>query len=647
MSGTPQNFRRPVKTLPPEVARKIAAGEVIDRPAAIVRELMDNAVDSGADMIHVEITGGGIDRIRVVDNGSGMTKEDLEQCARPHATSKIATEADLLNLSTLGFRGEALSSIAAVCRLQIISACDGSAWKLEAEVTKPHRITPADLPRGTVVQTESLFENFPARRVFLKRPASETMLCRQIFIEKAIPRTDISFRLSIDGRQRLDLPAGQTPAERLTAALDFTEPPDLFYELHGSGSPEHSDWKFTLIIGEPAVSRSDKKHIYIYVNGRRITEYALVQAIEYGAQGFFPNGTHPAAALFLEINPALVDFNIHPAKREARFKDLAPVHHAVSSTIRNFFRQHSIAHLAARIITQQDALLQPELYTSVPEPSASWCADSSPVPSRTTIPNPTGTVAEHPQKASGFRQHQPPANQGNQDLRTRFFSDSYCAAPPADTVAVPEPDTPADSVPPVPDDTVPPDIRGRTAPVADNNVRYIGNTLGVFLAAEKNETLYLIDQHAAHERILYNQFIARAGESQQLLIPYVLETAGETDDIYLEQISGALTQAGFTLKNCGDGRWECSRIPVQWHGTEADLEQDLLTRRIAPEELIASLAATNACRAAVKDGDILDPETASRLAAEALALEDPHCPHGRPLWVAVTKAALFAGVKRT
>ena len=294
MSGTPQNFRRPVKTLPPEVARKIAAGEVIDRPAAIVRELMDNAVDSGADMIHVEITGGGIDRIRVVDNGSGMTKEDLEQCARPHATSKIATEADLLNLSTLGFRGEALSSIAAVCRLQIISACDGSAWKLEAEVTKPHRITPADLPRGTVVQTESLFENFPARRVFLKRPASETMLCRQIFIEKAIPRTDISFRLSIDGRQRLDLPAGQTPAERLIAALDFTEPPDLFYELHGSGSPEHSDWKFTLIIGEPAVSRSDKKHIYIYVNGRRITEYALVQAIEYGAQGFFPNGTHPA-----------------------------------------------------------------------------------------------------------------------------------------------------------------------------------------------------------------------------------------------------------------------------------------------------------------------------------------------------------------
>ena len=194
---------------------------------------------------------------------------------------------------------------------------------------------------------------------------------------------------------------------------------------------------------------------------------------------------------------------------------------------------------------------------------------------------------------------------------------------------------------------MPPDIRGRTAPVADNNVRYIGNTLGVFLAAEKNETLYLIDQHAAHERILYNQFIARAGESQQLLIPYVLETAGETDDIYLEQISGALTQAGFTLKNCGDGRWECSRIPVQWHGTEADLEQDLLTRRIAPEELIASLAATNACRAAVKDGDILDPETASRLAAEALALEDPHCPHGRPLWVAVTKAALFAGVKRT
>ena len=315
---------RPVKPLPPEVARKIAAGEVIDRPCAIVRELMDNAVDSGADSIQVEINGGGIDKIRIVDNGSGMTKDDLSACAKPHATSKIRVEEDLLSLSTLGFRGEALASIAAVSKLQITSARDGQAWKLEASVTQDHTITPANLAQGTVVQSESLFNDFPARRIFLKRPAAETTLCKQTFIEKALPRTDISFRLLVDGKQRLDLPKGQSLSSRFVEAMELSESSSLFYELHGSSdfdseNTNKPDWKFTLIIGEPAVYRNDKKLIYIYVNGRRINEYSLIQAIDYGAQGFFPNGTHPVAVLFVEMNPAHVDFNIHPAKKRGSF----------------------------------------------------------------------------------------------------------------------------------------------------------------------------------------------------------------------------------------------------------------------------------------------------------------------------------------
>lgn len=200
----------PVRQLNAEVARKIAAGEVIDRPNAIVRELMDNAIDSKASKITVEISGGGIEKVRIVDDGCGMTKEDLFACARPHATSKIQQETDLLKLTTLGFRGEALSSIAAVCRLSIISG----GYKMKASITEDHIMEPAASLKGTIVQAEGLFENFPARRIFLKRPATESTMCKNTFIEKSLPNPQIAFRFVNDGEIKLDLPAGQTLVER-------------------------------------------------------------------------------------------------------------------------------------------------------------------------------------------------------------------------------------------------------------------------------------------------------------------------------------------------------------------------------------------------------------------------------------------------
>ena len=253
-----------VKPINPEVARKIAAGEVIDRPNAIIRELMDNAVDSKADRISVEITQGGIERIRVIDNGCGMTREDLENCARPHATCKISTETDLMNLTTLGFRGEALSSMAAVSRLEIISG----GYKMQASVTKDHIITPAPSASGTIVQTSGLFENFPARRHFLKRPASEALMCRSTFLEKALPRPDIAFSFTSDGEEKFNFPAGQSLSQRFVQAMELFESEDLFYEEH-AGAPD-SSWKFTIILGDPAVCRNSRKDIYIYVNVRRI-----------------------------------------------------------------------------------------------------------------------------------------------------------------------------------------------------------------------------------------------------------------------------------------------------------------------------------------------------------------------------------------
>ena len=334
-----QKTYRPIKQLSPEVARKIAAGEVIDRPNAVVRELLDNAIDSGASSITLEIAGGGIDKIRITDDGCGMTKEDLIACAKPHATSKISTETDLLSLSTLGFRGEALASIASVSRLEITTRReDNPAWHLEASLTQDNVITQGVLEKGTIVQSQALFENFPARRVFLKRPSSEANLCKQTFIEKSLPNPHINFKFINDGSLKLDLPATESLIQRCIQAMELKVSEKLFFQIEGKDAT-NNEWSYKLIIGDSSIYKNDKKNIHIFVNGRKIVEYSLVQAIEYGVEGSFPNGTHPVACLFLNIDSKLVDFNIHPAKREARFKDLSQIHHSISSSVKNIFLQ--------------------------------------------------------------------------------------------------------------------------------------------------------------------------------------------------------------------------------------------------------------------------------------------------------------------
>ena len=282
MSENDTQFR-PVKTLVPEVARKIAAGEVIDRPCAVLREFLDNAVDSGASRITAEIESGGTSLIRVADNGCGMTKEDVELCALPHATSKIVSDGDLEHLTTLGFRGEALASIAAVSRLEITACRDGQAWHLETGPDNKQFIGPASLPAGTVAVCRGLFENFPARHRFLKRAQAETALCKQVFIDKSLPFPDRAFRLVCDSKIRFDFPAGQTPVQRFCSALEMNENLPLFYEIRshdGKNAAEHSAdaenraaknvpqgagaaavspappaWSFSIILGESGMSR--------------------------------------------------------------------------------------------------------------------------------------------------------------------------------------------------------------------------------------------------------------------------------------------------------------------------------------------------------------------------------------------------------
>ena len=627
--------QNPVRSLNAEVARKIAAGEVIDRPNAIVRELLDNSIDAGAKNITVEISGGGIEKIRIIDDGSGMTKKDLQSCARPHATSKISTENDLMNLHTLGFRGEALASIAAVSRLSILSG----GWKMRASITEDHIIEPAANNLGTIVQSEGLFENFPARRQFLKRPATEALLCKNTFIEKSLYRTDISFRFIQDGEIKLDLPAGHSLKERFVLANSYTEDIALFNEVKARSShftDEELDWEFDVVIGEPAVSRTNKKDIYIYVNGRRIQEYSLIQAIEYGGQGYFPNGTYPVAAAFIKMSPSLVDFNIHPAKKEARFYDISDLHHGLSSTLKSFFLKYTQKNFSE----DKPADYAREFsFTNHINYKPSFSSHSS---TETSDFRSRMLGLKVLEKTPAYREQKP------QFMETNFTHTGTEASKNSEDI---------ESLSQIALDAGLPEENFRekselTSAIAKQSevtkkIRFIGTCLGTFLLAEKGSALYFIDQHAVHERIIFDSIMNTQGKRQPLLIPYNIKTDSKTQDNQLEKLKDELTKIGFETKKLNDGEWEISSVPERWNGTEYDLRSLIFVKQVEPAQIIRSIAAMTACKAAVKDGYVLDDQTAAELCEKAFELEDPHCPHGRPIYTTISREQLFALVKRT
>lgn len=599
---------RPVKELPPETAQKIAAGEVIDRPSAAVRELLDNAIDSGAKQISLEIENGGIDRIRVGDDGCGMTEEDLSICVKNHTTSKIASVEDLLKINTLGFRGEALASINAVCRLEITSSRNGKAFK----ICPGGKILPAVRNKGTLVQADGLFENFPARRQFLKRASAESALCRQVFIDKALAWYKVGFKLTADGTVRYILPPAQSLKERCMAALKPKENPSFFYEVNGSGE----DFFFTAVLGGPEVVNKDRRFEFVFVNGRRINDFALQQAVEFGAEGRFPNGLHPFFCLYISVNPESADFNIHPAKREVRFQNPSAIHHAVSSVCKDFYRRYMIHSLTETFHPEKNASF--DFY-----PGTGTSALQKPPGKTGSLYFPYDISAEHQETSESpvFYRQTSPVSGRQEKLQEERDKPFFTGKESENMEFKPFPDTPV-------------------------NFRFLGQVLGTFLAVEKDGKLLLIDQHAAHERILYNEIMENRGERQELLVPYRIDSPDKKTDRCLQEKQKDLYDAGFTLKSDGDGFWLITAVPVRWTGTEKELVEELTNGTAEPETLVSRLYATEACRAACKDGDLLDPATARAIAGKALCLPEPFCPHGRPVYTEITREELFRRVKR-
>lgn len=633
----------PVKELPGDTAGKIAAGEVIDRPNAVVRELIDNSLDAGATEISLEIQEGGSKKIRICDNGAGMTREDLEICWKPHTTSKISRAEDLLNISTLGFRGEALSSICAVSTMKITSvrnneenAAEGNgisaAWNLETsfswknsgkENSAPmevinYKISPGRLEKGTIIEIRGLFDNFPARKAFLKKPGAETLLCRQTFQEKALAWPQVAFSLTTDNKLRYLYPGKQSLLERTLSVTEPVEPASFFKEISETGD----GFCFKIILGTREVVRKDKKDMMIFVNGRRIFDYGLIQAMDYGAEGFFPNGSHPFAYLFLEINPKYVDFNIHPAKKEIRIRNKGEIHHEISSAVRDFYKNLTLSNLfPQKNGTEKEGSPDSGTISIYGKSAGNFPDFETKADSKENIFPEIRNEIEH---GNNLRERLSPTLEYSPATEMQF---QYPKATDSLEISGANP--------------------GNLKTETGLDFRYIGQVFNLFLVAEYKGKLYLIDQHAAHERILYDQLLKTSGTCQELLIPYIIETETEKEDRYLENSEKELKAAGFDIAREGKGKWCINGVPVRWKGSVEDLKHDLLHKDPDSETLLKSILARTACRQAVKKGDPLDYETARGIVEKTFKLPHPFCPHGRPVWIEFSPEKLTELVSRT
>ncbi len=581
-----------IRILDPAIARKIAAGEVIERPSGVVRELLDNSLDAGAGHIEVELEGGGNVLIHVVDDGHGMGKNDLERCYLAHATSKIVSDEDLLHVRTLGFRGEALSSVAAVGRLDITSARrDETPHRLRVEGGRLVSLGPSAGAPGTSVRVSDLFYNVPARREFRKRSASEFTVAKSVFLDKALPFPDISFRLSSNGAVRILLPSG-TQLERIAAAYPERTEPARLHELEATGE----GFRAHLIAGEPSFPRKDRKGLQIFVNRRRIWEYALVQAVEYAYREYLHGGLYPVAYLFLDIEPELVDFNIHPAKREVRFRNLPAIHRRIVNTLSAYLRVFDRKAILGGAPLPFDEETQSERSRT----GGGAGTGSSPGPLGAY--NTAGPRRDSFDLARVYRPSETPSRAGE------------VAEPQASDATEP---------------------RG---------FRYLGQVMDLFLVVERGDRLYLVDQHAAHERVIYDRLRAGAG-GQELLFPVRLEFDDDALETIRDQREG-LRKLGIELEE-RDGGWELVTVPsaiAMEADTLAALLMELLDR---PSDFERELYASLSCRSAVMDGDRLAYDTAVQIVAGVMELENARCPHGRPIWVELTREQLFAMVGRT
>ena len=641
------------------VADLIAAGEVVERPASAVKELVENAVDAGATQITVEVQNGGMTFLRVTDNGCGIAPEDAPTAFLRHATSKIRTKEDLAAIGTLGFRGEALAAISSVSRIDLLTKtaeAEGVSLHLEGGVVTSQQ--PAGCPQGTTILVRDLFFNTPARMKFMKSDSAESSAIAAVVQQQALAHPEISFRLIRDGETQM-----QTSGDGERLAAIYTV---FGRELAKNMLAVNGTWeKFhvTGYITKPTATRGNRALQYFFLNGRFIRSRLLSAALEEAYRNQMMTGRFPACVLELQMPLEAVDVNVHPAKTEVKFLNeravFDAVHYAALSTLSN---------ASGRVAMQMPKSPAPDAQPAAPQQTARPAERPAARPAVNPNFYQTMQAGEYRRQA-GAQPRTVLASQVQYPTRTPKpvepamppveKAPSPIAPPQPEPVVAPvkpaakaEPEPAAIPKEPIPTPAEPEQL---ALDMPEQTFRLIGEAFDSYLIAEQGESVLSIDKHAAHERILFEKLKAEEHPivSQELMAPVSAELTREEAAAVLENTE-VLGRCGFEVADFGDGDVLVRQIPCDVDEKDAvsllqELAADLLAgKTLAPETLRDNLLHTIACKAAIKAGWHTEGAEAAHLVGEILSRTDiKYCPHGRPVCIELTKSQLERQFKRS
>ena len=589
-----------IHVLSDHVINKIAAGEVVERPAAVVKELVENALDAGATQIEIEAVGGGRQLVAVTDNGCGMGRDDTLLSIERHATSKIKDVDDIEHVATLGFRGEALAAISAVSHFTLTTrtAADVAGTEITVVGGKLVDVKDAGCPVGTRIESRRLFFNVPARRKFLRADQTELAHIRQVFVVYALAHPEVGWRLVVDGREVHRLAAGASLADRLREVAGA----DLARQLRPVDyrAAEVAVHGFA---GMPAAARQDRTEQYIFINGRPASAPALFHALNQGYYTLLPPGRYAPVFLFIELDPEQVDVNVHPTKKEVRFRQPGPVRDAVIEGIRRALQPPATTDTAAPFIAAPAPVAAP---VSVATPTARLLIPDLPAPHTFSFPR-LPMVPPAPAESKTETEHG-------------------------------EPRTPA---PMSPDAGKSPWLW----------CRVLGQVGGLYVVLETEDGLVLMDPHAAHERVLFEQlmyqFTGHAVQSQGLLAPENVELLPAAAEAVRENLK-LLRDMGFGVADFGGDAFIVDAIPACLgnatpHAVLSAVAETLARggARGGTERWAEETVAQAACKAAVKAHDTLRLDEIEQLVVDLARAEMPYtCPHGRPTIIFTSYAEL-------
>ena len=599
-----------IRILPEILSNQIAAGEVVQRPSSVVKELVENSIDANATRIGIEIEGGGKSMIRISDDGGGLTRDEALLSIERYATSKISTQEDLFSISTFGFRGEALPSIASVSRFTLVSrtAASDIGTKIEIAGGKLIKVSDEGAPCGTLVEVKHLFFNTPARQKFLKGGDTEAGHIADAVAGLALGNPQVGFRLFIDKKLVKNFPTGQDLFQRSMLVLGKDVRSKL-YPLKGEGG----SLVVSGVCSNPLVTRSTSNRIYLFVNNRLVYDRGLVAAVFKGYQGRIMKGRFPLGVVCVKLPFDQVDVNVHPSKREIKFLLPGPVYQAVGRAV-----ETALAHAQRDLVS----------YANINANTA------------------TGKESFLPDRFEGQQPDQvaqPALAWGSPPVRV-----GKAISPKTDP-----PYGPGPGMEPLATDGL--EKKTRFPNGFDPSFRVLGQVMGTYIVAEKENNLVLVDQHAAHERVVYDALKKRHNglevQSQDLLVPEVLElTHGEAD--CLESIIEELLRFGLRIEPFGGTTFVVKSVPVLLEGRDLKalvlgIVETFMEERVLNERWQDACLISMACHGAIRANKPMNHSEMVRLLEDLEKCENPlHCPHGRPTFVAFDSVRMEKLFKR-